>query len=240
MSAIVENRRIAPQNEGPAPELQIYRPPMPTIEGFVDVRLDHQRKNYNFEGLLIPHMDRNNEARNRFLLLDRHAPEWFKDLCLEITEQNHALELCGLGPIKMRQERMQVRMKLVSLPGGTSTGVAFLAPLANSAEQAHEEWKFYKEQIDALPKTLDECKTKSQVAWLVYEYVSSKMDLRVLRHNILEDTAIGVSPNGTLVRLSGAAKIWEARHEIETGAVSLDEVIRNNVEHFRVVERRGL
>ena len=247
MFSITDRRRQSASHETgietpPAEtQLTIHQPTVASlIEGFVDVRMDNRGKNFNFVGLLAPCMDRNNEARNRFLLLDRRAPEWFHELCEEIVQRNKDLETYGLDEDRLAYEPMQVRMRVVSMPAGESASVAFLLPRARDKDHAIVEWGREKERLQNLPTSLQECKNDNEVAYFVFGVVARRLGVRIVKYNFMEDYAIGVSSMGILVKMTGGRQVATMRAGIESAYTTLDKEISTWVKHCRVMDRRGL
>lgn len=218
LAPIVHAAMTARQEEEHSAELKAAQ----NVRGFVKAipasKTAHN-KMPTLVGLFVPG---NHGAR--VFYADHRAPEWF----IKALEE----ESLKSNPLQFR-----VRVGAISKNGNS----AFVWPIAKDLAHAKKEWQNEQRQMDKTPKSIDQCKTKVDVARFVYaEYARGHGGVIV---NFQQQTdGKGQPIEGKYsaymvkapffqktIRLTGGDDVWLYTDGIAQGNTTLEQEIERNV-----------
>ena len=170
----------------------------------------------NFRGLFVPGRDRSDNLRNRFIVMNLHAPDWFRSLCQEIASTG---------------SDMKLRVKVTGLIGEAGCHVY---PCARDEAHARKEWGRHQEELKADPLSLDECTSPRMVTKFVYQHMAREKLLTIVKWSQDDDSALAVSPAGIIYRFSGGSQIYNFTDGIKMGVTTLEKEIERYVTDYRI------
>lgn len=208
-------RRQGSRNSHPNQNPKRPRNQIPRIEGFVEVGTTPDGKSLCFHGLLVPGRDREDKLRNRYVLLDHYADQWFADMCWDIVNN---------------QTNIPVRVRVSNIIGENR---CYVRPCTKEVKQVMNEWGRLKEEMMGHPISIEECKTKEQVCEFVYRKVAESKNLKIVRWIEEDFTALAVNRSGVIFRMSGADTVSNLRDSTKSGLFDVDSAVDTNVTVFR-------
>jgi hypothetical protein len=194
--------------------------PLPT--GYVKVMpfIAERDTSPRLEGILVPGMDKNGELRNRIILADRGAPEWFHALCEKLSTDP--------------RDDLRIRVRVVSVSNNGTT--AYVRPFFESEEEVRQDWSQELSRREHFPKDIKDCMTLENVIEFIYRHVADREEMSFIRASIFDDSAIAVGRNGIILHLTGAMDLWKKRDELFEGILEFDQLTRDHIRWTRALD----